>query len=59
MLNFKKGEKMSNQIIKELEKSGLSISKDKLLDLIKKSNQQTFTFSQNQVSKQVIVVISL
>jgi len=49
---------MSNQIIKELERSGLSISKDKLLDLIKKSNQQTFTFSQNQGSKQIVVVIN-
>ena len=49
---------MSNQVIKELERSGLSITKDKLLDLIKKSNQQTFTFSQSPTNKQVVVVIN-
>ena len=47
-----------NTVIKEVEKAGMSISKDKLLDLIKKSNQTTFTFSQNHNSKQAVVLVN-
>jgi len=49
--------KMSNQLVKEAQKSGMSITKDKLLDLIKKSNQQSFTISLNPNAKQTVVVI--
>ena len=48
---------MSNQLVKEAQKSGMSITKDRLLDLIKKSNQQSFTISLNPNSKQTVVVI--
>ena len=49
----------TNIVIKELEKAGLSISKEKLIELIKKSNQQYFTLSQNSITKQSVVVINL
>lgn len=49
----------SNAIIKEVERSGTSITKEKLIDLIKKSNQQTFTFSQNPNSKGAVVIIAI
>jgi hypothetical protein len=49
----------TNIVIKELEKAGLSISKEKLIELIKKSNQQSFTLSQNSITKQSVVVINL
>ena len=48
-----------NILIKEVAKAGTSISKDKLIDLIKKSSQTTFTFSQNPTSKQAVVVINI
>jgi hypothetical protein len=48
-----------NTVIKEVEKAGMSISKDKLIDLIKKSNQAKFTFSQNPNSKQAVVVVNV
>lgn len=48
----------SNTILKEVEKSGMSITKDKLIDLIKKSNQQTFTISQSPNSKSSVVIIN-
>ena len=44
-------------ITKEVAKSGMSISKEKLIELVKKSSQQSFTISQNPNSKSVIVVI--
>lgn len=47
----------SNTVIKEVERSGMSITKDKLIDLIKKSTQTTFTLSQSPNSKISIVVI--
>jgi hypothetical protein len=50
---------MSNQLVKEAQKSGMSISKDKLMEAIKKSSQTTFTISQSPNSKQVVVVITL
>ena len=49
--------KMSNHLVKEAQKSGMSITKDKLLDLIKKSNQQSFIISLNPNTKQTVVVI--
>jgi hypothetical protein len=49
--------KMSNQLVKEVQKSGMSITKDRLLDLIKKSHQQSFIISLNPNSKQTVVVI--
>jgi hypothetical protein len=41
-----------------VENAGTSISKEMLIDLIKKSSQQTFTISQSPISKQSLVIIS-
>ena len=49
---------MSNQLVKEAQKSGMSISKDKLIEAIKKSSQTTFAISQSPNSKQAVVVIT-
>ncbi len=56
---LQKGKKMSNQLIKEAQKSGLSITKDKLIDAIKKSSQTTFALSKSPNSKEAIVVVNL
>jgi hypothetical protein len=50
---------MSNEAVKLTEKSGTSISKDKLLEAIRKSPNKQFTYSQSQNSKLVTVVIAL
>ena len=50
---------MSDQLAKATEKSGLKISKDKLIEAIKKSSQKEFMFSQSQGSKTAVVIISL
>ena len=49
---------MSDQLAKATEKSGLKISKDKLIEAIKKSGQKEYSFSQSQGSKIAVVVIS-
>ena len=41
---------MSNEAVKLTEKSGTSISKDKLLEAIRKSPNKQFTYSQSQNS---------
>ena len=48
---------MSDQLAKQVQKTGMSITKDKLIDLIKKSPSQSFTVSQSQGSKAIVVVI--
>lgn len=48
---------MSNELVKATEKSGTKISKDKLLDLIKKSPQREFSFSQSPASKVLVVAL--
>ena len=50
---------MSDTLAKSVEKSGTSISKDKLLDLIRKSPNKQFTCSQSPNSKVVTVVVTL
>jgi hypothetical protein len=50
---------MSDQLAKATEKSGMKISKDKLIEAIRKSTQKEFLFSQSQGSKSAVVVISL
>lgn len=50
---------MSDTLAKSVEKSGTSISKDKLLDLIRKSPNKQFTYSQSQNSKVMTVVVTL
>jgi hypothetical protein len=48
---------MSDQLAKQVQSSGTKITKDKLLEAIRKSPQKEFSFSQSQGSK--VVVISL
>lgn len=50
---------MSDTLAKSVEKSGTSISKDKLLEAIRKSPQKEFSFSQYPNSKVVTVVVTL
>ena len=45
-------------IAKEVAKSGMSISKEKLIEIIKKSNQQSFTISQSPNTKNAVVIIN-
>jgi hypothetical protein len=50
---------MSNEAVKLTEKAGTSISKEKLLEAIRKSPNKQFTYSQSLSSKLVTVVIAL
>lgn len=50
---------MSQEAIKLTEKAGTSISKDKLLEAIRKSPNKQFTYSQSPSSKVLTVVIPL
>ena len=49
---------MSDQLANQVKKTGMSITKDKLIDLIKKSPSQSFTVSQSPNSKAIVVVIN-
>ncbi len=49
---------MSDQLAKQIERSGTKISKDKLLELIRKSSAREFTFSQSPNSRTIVVVIT-
>ena len=49
---------MSAEAAKLVEKSGTSITKEKLLDLIRKSPQKQFTYSQAPNSKSFTVVVA-
>lgn len=48
---------MNNYTIKEVEKSGILITKEKLIEVIRKANLQTFMYSTSPGSKQAVVVI--
>lgn len=48
---------MSHPVIKEVEKSGIKISKEKLIEMIRKSSQTTFSILQSPNSKETVVVI--
>lgn len=50
---------MSQEAIKLTEKAGTTISKDKLLEAIRKSPSKQFTYSQCPNSKLVTVVVAL
>jgi hypothetical protein len=55
----RKRKKMSQEAIKLTEKAGTSISKEKLLEAIRKSPNKQFTYSQSLNSKEVTVVVML
>ena len=50
---------MSQQLIKETEKAGTRITKEKLIEAIKRSPQKEYSFSGSHNSKSVVVVITL
>lgn len=50
---------MSNDLVKATEKSGTKISKEKLIEAIKRSPQREFSFSQSQNSKAAVVSVPL
>ncbi|MDN4017152.1 hypothetical protein [Zwartia panacis] len=50
---------MSQEAIKLTEKAGTSISKEKLLEAIRKSPNKQFAYSQAANSKVVTVVVTL
>ena len=50
---------MSNEAVKLTEKAGTSISKEKLMEAIRKSPNKQFTYSQSPNSKVVTVVVAL
>ena len=50
---------MSDTLAKSVEKSGTSISKEKLLEAIRKSPNKQFPYSQSPNSKVVTVVVTL
>lgn len=50
---------MSDQLAKQVQSSGTKISKEKLIEAIKKSPQKEFSFSQSQNSKNAVVTIPL
>jgi len=53
----KRIKRMSNQLVKEVQKSGMTISKEKLIEMIRKSSQTTFSILQSPNSKEKTVVI--
>lgn len=52
----KGGNEMSQGAIKLTEKAGTSISKEKLLEAIRKSPNKQFTYSQSTKGKSVVIV---
>ena len=50
---------MSDTLAKSVEKAGTTISKEKLLEAIRKSPNKQFTYSQSLNSKVVTVVVTL
>jgi hypothetical protein len=48
---------MSDQLAKQVQSSGTKITKEKLLEAIRKSPQKEFSFSQSQGSKTVVVIL--
>ena len=49
---------MSDTVAKSVEKAGTSISKEKLLETIRKSPNKQFTYSQSPNAKAMTVVVT-
>lgn len=49
----------SSDLIKGTEKAGTKISKERLIESLKKSSQKEFSFSQSANGKDAVVVIPL
>jgi hypothetical protein len=50
---------MSDQLAKQVQSTGTKITKEKLLEAIRKSPQKEFSFSQSQGSKVVTMLLDL
>ena len=50
---------MSDQLAKQVQSSGTKISKDKLIEALRKSPQKDIPYSQSSGSKTVVVTITL
>ena len=50
---------MSDQLAKQVHASGTKISKDKLIEALRKSPQKDFAYSQTTGSKTVVVTLTL
>ncbi len=48
-----------DNLIKEVQQSGLKMSKEKLLELIKKSTSAEINISQSQNNKKIVAVINV
>lgn len=48
---------MSQEAMKQTEKSGLRMVKDKVMDIIRKSPSKEFMFSQVPNSKDIVIVV--
>jgi hypothetical protein len=53
----KRRKKMSQEALKQTEKSGLRMVKDKVLDIIRRSPSKEFMFSQVPNSKDIVIVV--
>lgn len=50
---------MSDQLAKQVQSSGTKISKEKLIEALRKSPQKDFPYSQSSGSKTVVVTLSV
>jgi hypothetical protein len=50
---------MSDQLAKQVQSSGTKISKDKLIEMIRKSPQKDYPYAQSSGSKTVAVIVTL
>jgi hypothetical protein len=48
---------MSDQLAKQVQSTGTKITKEKLLEAIRKSPLKEFSFSQSQGSKSLVVLV--
>ena len=50
---------MSDQLAKQVQSSGTKISKDKLIEMIRKCPQKDYPYSQSSGSKTVVVTLTV
>ncbi len=50
---------MSDQLAKQVQASGTKISKDKLIEALRKSPQKDFPYSQSSGSKVAVIAIAI
>lgn len=50
---------MSDQLAKQVQASGTKISKEKLIEMLRKSPQKDYSYSQTAGSKTVVVTLTI